>query len=53
MAFRADLVYILKDSCCPVIAVVLFTDIEQGPAIVAEARRSNVQVLWGTDSLMD
>ena len=53
MAFRADLVYILKDSCCPVIAVVLIPDMEQGPAIVAAARRSYVQVLWGTDKLMD
>ena len=53
MTFRADVVYILEDSCCSVIAVVLFSDMEQGPAIVAGARRSNVQVLRGTDSLMD
>ena len=44
---------ILGDSRCPVIAVILFPDMEQGPAIVAEARRSNVHVLWGTDSLMN
>ena len=53
MAFRADVVYILEDSCCPVIAALLFPDMEQGPAIVAGARRSNVQVLRGTDKLMD
>ena len=52
MACRADVVYILKESSCPVIAVVLFPDIEQGPTIVAEVMRSNVQVLWGTDRLM-
>ena len=40
----------LRDFCCPVIAVVLFPDIEQGPAIVAEVMRSNVQVLWGQTS---
>ena len=44
---------ILGDSRCPVIAVILFPDMEQGPAIVAEARRSNVHVLWGTDNLMN
>ena len=42
MAFRADVFYILRDFCCFEIAVVLFPDIEQGPAIVAKARRSNV-----------
>ena len=26
---------------------------EQGPAIVGEARQSNVHILWGTDKLMD
>ena len=42
MACRAGVVYILRDLCCPVIAVVLFRDMEQTPAIVAAARRSNV-----------
>ena len=42
MAFRADVVYILKDFCCPVIAVVLFPDMEQATAIVAGAQRSSV-----------
>ena len=37
----------------PVIAVLLFPNMEPDPAIAAWARRSNVQVLWGTDSLMD
>ena len=35
---------------CPVIAVVLFPEMEQDPAIVAEVMRSNVQVLWGQTS---
>ena len=42
MPCRADLVYILKDSCFAVIAALLFRDMEQDPGIVAEARRSNV-----------
>ena len=50
MDFRADVVYILRDFCCPVIAAFLFPDMEQTPAIVAAARRSNVQVLWGQTS---
>ena len=41
------------DTCCFVIAALLFPDIEPDPAIVAEARRSNVHVLWGTDNLMN
>ena len=41
MPFRADVVYILRDFSCPVIAVVLFPDMEQGPAIDAQAKRSN------------
>ena len=53
MACRADVVYILREFSCLVIAVVLFPDIEQGPTIVAEARRSNVHVLWGTHRPMD
>ena len=52
MAFRADVVDTLGDTCCPVIAVVLFPDMEQATAIVAGAQRSYVQVLWGTDRLM-
>ena len=50
MAFRAGVVYIQRDFCCPVIAALLFRDTEQGPSIVAGARRSNVQVLWGQTS---
>ena len=38
MACRADVVYILREFSCLVIAVVLFPDIEQGPTIVAEAQ---------------
>ena len=53
MPFRADVVDTLGDTCCPVIAVVLFPDMEQATAIVAGAQRSYVQVLWGTDNLMD
>ena len=53
MAFRVGVVDILGDTCCFVIAALLFPDMEPGPAIVAEAKRSNVQVLWGTDKLMD
>ena len=50
MAFRTGVVYTLRDSCCFVIAAFLFPDMEQGPAIVAEVMRSNVQVLWGQTS---
>ena len=53
MPFRADVVYILEDSCCFVIAAFLFPDMEPDPAIVPEAKRSNVHVLWGTDNLMN
>ena len=42
MACRADVVYILREFSCLVIAVVLFPDIEQGPTIVAGAHRSSV-----------
>ena len=52
MPFRADVVYILREFSCLVIAALLFPDMEQDPAIVAGARRSNVQVLWATDKLM-
>ena len=50
MACRADVVHILKDSCFVVIAAFLFPDVEPDPAIIAKARRSNVQVLWGQTS---
>ena len=53
MSLREDIIDILGDSGCFVIAVLLFPDMEPDPAIVAEARRSNVHVLWGTDNLMD
>ena len=52
-AFRAGVVYSLRHFCCPVIAALLFPDMDQYPAVAAAARRSNVQVIWGTDSLMD
>ena len=42
MPFRSDVIYILKDFCCPVIAALLFRDMEQDTTIVAGARRSNV-----------
>ena len=41
MAFRADVVYILRDFCCPVIVALLFRDMEQNPAIDAQAKYSN------------
>ena len=44
MPFRAGVPYIPRDFCCPVIAALLFPDMEQGPAIVAGAQRSNVQI---------
>ena len=44
MPFRAGVPYIPRDFCCPVIAALLFPDMEQGPAIVAAARRSYVQI---------
>ena len=53
MSLREDIIAVLGDTCCFVIAVLLFTDMEPDPAIVAEARRSNVHVLWGTDNLMN
>ena len=53
MSLREDIIDVLGDTCCFVIAVLLFTDMEPDPAIVAEARRSNVHVLWGTDNLMN
>ena len=53
MSIREDIIDVLGDSRCPVIAVLLFPDMEPDPAIVAEARRSNVHVLWGTDNLMN
>ena len=53
MHFRADAFYILRDSCFVVIAVLLFPDMEQDPAFVDGAQRSNLHVLWGMDNLMD
>ena len=41
------------DCCCFVTAALLSPAINPDPAIVAEARRSNVHVLWGTDNLLD
>ena len=53
MPFRADVVYILRDFCCVIIAAFLFPDVEPDPAIVAEARRFNVHLPCGSDKLMD
>ena len=53
MSLREDIIDVLGDTCCFVIAVLLFPDMEPDPAIVAEAKRSNVHVLWGTDNLMN
>ena len=53
MSLREDIVHTLEDPCCFIVAVLLFPDMEPDPAIVAEARRSNVHILWGTDNLMD
>ena len=53
MAFREAVVDTLGDTCCFVIAVLLFPDMEPDPAIVAEAKRSSVKVPWGTDNPMN
>ena len=53
MALREDIVDTLRDTCCYVNAALLFSDMEPDPAIVAEARRSNVHLLCGMDNLMD
>ena len=53
MSPREDIIDVLGDTCCFVIAALLFPDMEPDPAIVAEAKRSNVHVLWGTDNLMN
>ena len=53
MSLREDIVDTLGDTCCFVIAALLFPDMEPDPAIVAEAKRSNVHVIWGTDNLMN
>ena len=53
MSLREDIIDVLGDTCCFVIAALLFPDMEPDPAIVAEAKRSNVHVLWGTDNLMN
>ena len=39
------------DPCCFVTAALLFPDMEPGPAIDAQAKRSNFHVLWDTDKL--
>ena len=53
MSLREDIIDVMGDTCCFVIAALLFPDMEPDPAIVAEARRNNVHVLWGTDNLMN
>ena len=53
MSLREDIIDILGDTSCYVIAVLLFPDMEPDPAIAAAARRSNVHALWGTDNLMN
>ena len=53
MSLREDIIDVLGDTCCFVIAALLFPDMEPDPAIVAEAKRSNVHVIWGTDNLMN
>ena len=53
MPFRADVVYILRDFCCVVIAAFLVPDVEPGPVIVAEASRFNVHLPCDSDKLMD
>ena len=53
MSPREEIVDTLRDTCCFVIAVLLFPDMVPDPAIAAAARRSRVKVLWGTDNLMD
>ena len=53
MSLREDIIDLLGDTCCYVIAALLFPDMEPDPAIAAAARRSSVKVLWGTDNLMN
>ena len=53
MSLREDIIDVLGDTCCFVIAALLFPDMEPDPAIVAEARRGNVHPIWGTDNLMN
>ena len=53
MSPREEIVDTLRDTCCFVIAVLLFPDMVPDPAIAAAARRSRVKVLWGTDNLMN
>ena len=53
MSLREDIIDVLGDTCCYVIAALLFPDMEPDPAIVAEAKRSNVHPIWGTDNLMN
>ena len=53
MSLREDIIDVLGDTCCFVIAALLFPDMEPDPAIVAAAKRSNVHPIWGTDNLMN
>ena len=53
MCLRENIVEILGDSCCFVIAAPLFPDTDPNPAIAAEVRQSNVHLPGGTDKLMD
>ena len=51
MSPREEIVDTLRDTCCFVIAVLLFPDMVPDPAIDAQAKRSNFHVLWDTDKL--
>ena len=54
MSLREDIIDVLGDTCCFVIAALLLVPTwNPDPAIVAEAKRSNVHVIWGTDNLMN
>ena len=53
MSLREDIIDVLGDTCCFVIAALLFPDMEPDPAIIAEAKRSNIHPIWGTDNLMN
>ncbi len=52
MSLHDDLVGILEREAF-FIAVLVFPDMEPDQAITANAERSNVHVLWGTDGLVD
>ena len=53
MSLREDIAESPDGRCCFIIAVVLFPDMEPDQAIVAEARRSKVHPIFGTDNMMD